>query len=342
MALKISKLHRDEEDAWDEYVYRHPDSTFYHQIGWKNAVENTYRHRAMYLVGKESDEIRGILPMFLMKSQLFDTKLVSIPFASYGGVCADNRRIENQLIEEAKKLTYEYNADYLELRYSTENDINLPEFNGYMTFVLELQEDYDTVWQRLNKKVRNATRKALKTDLRVEVEYNNLDGFYSVYTKNLRYLGTPPHKKTFFKNIMLEFPENTRISAVKKDADIVAMMFLLMFRSTVISGWAASSRRYLSSNPNNLLYWEVIKNACQRKYRYFDFGRSIKGSGTFRFKNHWGAEHRPLYYYYLSKSGRIRNFTQSSVKRQMFAKVWRKLPYIITYRMGPSIRMNFP
>ena len=342
MALEISTLHRDEEDAWDEYVHRHPDSTFYHQIGWKNAVENTYRHRPIYLAARDDDGIRGILPMFLMKSRIFRTKLVSIPFAPYGGVCADNRNIENQLIEEAKKLTDEYNADYLELRYSTESDINLPGFNGYMTFILELQENYDTVWQRLNKKVRNATRKALKTDQKAEVEYNDLDGFYNIYTKNLRYLGTPPHEKTFFRNIMREFPEHIQISAVKKDANIAAAMFLLMFKDTVISGWAASDRRYLGINPNNLLYWEVIKTACKRGYRYFDFGRSIEGSGTFRFKDHWAAEHRPLHYYHLSRSGRIHNFTQSSPRRQTFARVWRKLPYIITYRIGPRLRMNFP
>jgi len=342
MALEVSKLRRDEEDAWDAYVRRHQNSTFYHQIGWRNVVENTYGHKPIYLAARDDGRIRGVLPLFLMKSRIFSTKLVSIPFASYGGVCADSGVIEHQLIEEAKKVAGEYDVDYLELRYSAETDTGLPEFDGYLTFILRLHEDYDVVWQRLNKKVRNATRKALKTDLKAEVRYNDLDGFYDIYARNLRYLGTPPHEKRFFKNILLEFPDNTLISAVKKDVNVAAAMFLLTFKDTMISGWAASDREYLGINPNNLLYWEVIKTACQRGYRYFDFGRSIEESGTFRFKDHWNAEHRKLHYYYLSKSGGVHNFTQSSPKRQTFAKIWRKLPYTVTYRVGPRIRMNFP
>ena len=42
---------------------------------------------------KEEGEIKGILPLFLMRSMLFGKKLVSVPFAPYGGVCADDETI---------------------------------------------------------------------------------------------------------------------------------------------------------------------------------------------------------------------------------------------------------
>ncbi|RLI52897.1 MAG: peptidoglycan bridge formation protein FemAB, partial [Candidatus Thorarchaeota archaeon] len=47
----------------------------------------TYKHKPVYLVAKEGGEIRGILPMFLMRSVIFGKKLVSVPSAPYGGVC---------------------------------------------------------------------------------------------------------------------------------------------------------------------------------------------------------------------------------------------------------------
>jgi hypothetical protein len=39
-----------------------------------------------------------------MKSMFFGKKLISVPFAPYGGVCADDKTVEKALIEEAKRM----------------------------------------------------------------------------------------------------------------------------------------------------------------------------------------------------------------------------------------------
>ncbi len=103
--MEIFELKNSNEKAWDEYVFNHPNSTFYHQIGWKNVVEKRYGHKPYYLLAKEDGEIKGVLPLFLMKSLLFGRKLVSVPSAPYGGACADSRTIEKALVEEVKWIT---------------------------------------------------------------------------------------------------------------------------------------------------------------------------------------------------------------------------------------------
>ena len=108
--MEISELRKEEEKAWGSYVYNSNSSTFYHQVGWRNAVQKTYKHRPVYLVAKEGDEIRGILPMFLMRSMIFGKKLVSVPFAPYGGVCADDDIAEKMLIEEAIRVAEEFDT----------------------------------------------------------------------------------------------------------------------------------------------------------------------------------------------------------------------------------------
>jgi len=88
--MEITELRTGEEEAWDSYVYESDASTFYHQIGWRNVVLKTYGHKPRYLVARGDDGgIIGVLPMFLMESRVFGRKLVSVPFAPYGGVCAD-------------------------------------------------------------------------------------------------------------------------------------------------------------------------------------------------------------------------------------------------------------
>jgi len=107
MKLEVYDLKKEEEKAWDSYIHKSSTSTFYHQIGWRNVVEKTYKHKPVYLIAKEEGEIKGILPLFLMKSMLFGKKLVSVPFAPYGGVCADDKTVEKALVEEAKRITKE-------------------------------------------------------------------------------------------------------------------------------------------------------------------------------------------------------------------------------------------
>jgi len=114
--LRITELERKDEAAWDAYVYNSPTSTFYYQqrsiliklfksLMWRNVVEKTYKHKPIYLMAKEDSEIKGALPLFLMRSWVFGKKLVSVPFAPYGGVCANNKIVEEALIEEAKRIT---------------------------------------------------------------------------------------------------------------------------------------------------------------------------------------------------------------------------------------------
>ena len=61
--------------------------------------------------------------------------------------------------------------------------------------------------------------------------------------------------------------------------------------------WAACSKEHFALCPNMLLYWETIRTACADGFARFDFGRSTRQSGTYRFKRQWGAQEEPLFWY---------------------------------------------
>ena len=84
--MQITELKREDEKAWDSYILESNTSTFYHQIGWRNVIEKAYKHKPIYLIAKENGELIGVLPLFLIKSMFFGKKLVSVPFAPYGGI----------------------------------------------------------------------------------------------------------------------------------------------------------------------------------------------------------------------------------------------------------------
>lgn len=339
--MEICELKKDDEKAWDEYVLVHPKSTIYHQTIWKRVVENSYNHKSHYLIAMENGEIKGVLPLFLMKSFFFGRKLVSVPFAPYGGAIGENIMTENLLIDRAIEITENAGAKYLELRNNVHTESKLAIDTRYITLILKLDKNADVVWKGFNNKIRNAIRKSLNSEL--TISNGSVEEFYGLYSKNMRDLGTPTHSKEFFNSVIMEFKENAEILVVKKNNVPISAAILLYFKDIVISGWAASDREYRNFSPNNLLYWHAIKTACEKGYKSFDFGRSIVGTGTYNFKMPWGAQPNQLYYnYYLNSSNKlIPNTSTLNNKRKIFTGIYKKVPLAVANLVGPVLRRNF-
>ena len=342
--MEITELRREEEKAWDEYVYKSSSSTFYHQLGWRNVVKKTYKHKPIYLVAKENGEIEGVLPLFLMKSMIFGKKLVSVPFAPYGGVCADDGIAEKMLIEEAIRVADEFDADYLELRTISGNNVKgFITQSSYVTSVLKLDKSTDVVWnERLKRNKRKTIVKSEKRNLSIEWT-DRVDDFYKMYATNMRDLGSPVHSKKFFENIVHEFPDKSGISVVKRDDVVLYAAFYLFFKDTVINSWSSTLEEYRKYYPTDFGIWNVIKYCCERGYRYYDFGRSQVNSSNLEFKRRWSAETKPLYYqYYLKNAKEAPDFTSMNPKRQKFAGIWGRLPLKLATAIGPLIRRGIP
>ena len=341
--MQVAELTKEREKDWDRYVQKSDGGTFYHQIGWRNAVVNTYGCRFYYLMALEDDEIVGILPLFVMGGFPFEKALVSVPFAPYGGICANNQGIENELLKAAKDIAHSEKAGYLELRCFDKTDLNLILRDDFATLILQLDPDSEKLWQSFKPKVRNQTRKAMKSGLEVKIGNQYLRDFYNIYAENMRDLGTPVHSLNLFKNIIREFPGLVETVVLLYSQKIIGGAFLSFYKDTVNDLWASSLREYFQYCPNNLLYREAIKYSCEKGYKYFDFGRSEWNSGTFKFKEQWGAEPKQLYYqYYLPKSDNVPSLNQSSLKYRCFTWTWRKMPLVITNSLGPLLRRNIP
>ncbi|HEY9204667.1 MAG TPA: hypothetical protein VIO58_02005, partial [Candidatus Methanoperedens sp.] len=159
--MNIYELKKEDEKAWDEYVFNHSNSTFYHQLGWKNVVEKSYRHKPYYLIAKENNKIKGVLPLFLMESKIFGKKLVSVPYAPYSGALADNEYIESALVEKAEKIMKMCDADYLELRNLIEKqNLTYSTNYSYINFVIKMDLSLDIIWENLRRDKKKGIKKA--------------------------------------------------------------------------------------------------------------------------------------------------------------------------------------
>jgi len=345
--MKQVRSFRDMDAAqWDEYVRSSPTGNCYHLAGWKKVIEESFGHKTYYsLCENEDGRITGIIPIVHLKSWLFGSFMVSLPYFNYGGICADEEESYELLLNEAKTLAARERARHIEFREHRLIQNGLQSKESKVAMVRPLPESAEGLWGSLGSKLRSQVKRPEREGIYARLGREELvDQFYAVFSENMRDLGTPVYAKAFFKNILREFPATSWICVVyTKDARPIAAGFLVGFKHALEIPWASSLRAYNHHAPNMLLYWICLKFACESGYKFFDFGRSTPHEGTYRFKQQWGAIPHQLYWYYWTLSGgRLPELNPHNPKYAVAINMWRKLPLGITQLVGPLIVKNLP
>jgi FemAB-related protein (PEP-CTERM system-associated) len=118
----------------------------------------------------------------------------------------------------------------------------------------------------------------------------------------------------------------------------VASVLNFYFRDEVLPYYGGGLTEARDVAANDFMYWEVMRRACERGFRIFDFGRSKIGTGAYNFKRYWGFEPTPLTYEFrLVEADAIPDVNPLNPKFQAFIALWRKLPVPLTKLLGPSI-----
>ncbi|ACU90298.1 FemAB family XrtA/PEP-CTERM system-associated protein [Desulfomicrobium baculatum] len=328
---------------WDRFVASMPCAAGYYSHAWRAILERSFGHETHFLAARTNDVMTGVLPLVHMRS-IFGNFLVSLPFVTYGGLLCRDQASSEALLDAAEDLRSRLGAHHVELRHTLAVNPDLPARRHKVAMVLALAQSEEEMWTGFNAKVRNQVRKAQKAGLEtVWGEEELLDEFYAVFVRNMRDLGTPVYARSFFANILAGLPGATRIVLIRRQGQPIAAGLLYWHGETLEIPWASSIRDYNSLCPNNLMYWESIRHALRLGLRRFDLGRSSLGSGTFRFKEQWGARPEILQWHYLLPSGaKLPNLSNSNPKFSMAIRLWQRLPLAMTRALGPLIVRDIP
>jgi len=333
-----------EDDEWNNYVSGNPAASIYHRSEWRALIHRSFGHDSQYFYARNaSGNIVGVLPLIRLKSCLFGDFMVSMPYFNYGGAIADHPLIEKELMKAANRFADESGIEHVEYRDTIPHDGH-PVRSDKVNMVLQLPGSREQLWESFGAKLRAQIKRPQRENpVVLSGREECLDDFYKVFSRNMRDLGTPVYAKSFFRNILNDFPESSRILVVRLAGTPVAAGFLIGNRDTLEIPWASTVRRANHLSVNMLLYWEALRFAIEEKYRYFDFGRSSLDSGTFRFKKQWGAIPRQSYWHYwLSKGENLPSLNPNNPKYALAINIWKKLPVPVTNLLGPYIVRNLP
>lgn len=323
--------------AWNAFVRAHPEGSVYHLAAWRDVLEGAFGHRPRYLLVERAGELRGVLPLFELKSRLFGHALISTPFCMYGGIIASDDAAHAVLEGAACELGRRLGVDYVEMRNRHRQHPGWPCKDLYVTFRREINADAEANMLAIPRKQRAMVRKGIKEGLHVEVN-GPLQRHYDLYSESLRNLGTPVFTRRFLEELKMAFGENCDIVTILKGDRAVTSVLNLYFRDEVLPFCGGGTQEARAVAGNDFMYWQVMERARQRGCRIFDFGRSKRGTGAFDFKTYWGFEPEPLYYeYFLVNRREVPNLSPTNPSYARAIELWRRMPLKLTQLVGPPI-----
>ncbi|MBE7505033.1 MAG: FemAB family PEP-CTERM system-associated protein [Planctomycetia bacterium] len=343
--IQVAELSSLDEPAWESFVADQPEATFFHELSWRDAVARTFGHTPHYLAAMRGPAIVGVLPLFEVNSILAGRLLLSMPYATYGGVLSADEDAREPLLRHAKSLTTGLSARCLELRSMQAADPSLPVHATHATFIRALPETVDEIETYLPRKARASARRAAEqNELSVEFGLHAMDEVWRLYARSMRRLGSPNYPLRFFEAIASAAPGRVLVQVVRCKGRPVASLVSFLHRRTVMPYFVGLDERVEIYGLSHYLYRESMRWGVANGFDTFDFGRSrIDNTGPFEFKRLCGFEPRLLSYQrYIPEGGHAPDLSPASSRWALARRLWRKLPIWATGPLGGWLAKSIP
>lgn len=330
-------------EEWDAYARQATGAQFSHLWDWGETLSQVYALPLLRLSVRrgETGRLAGVLPLILFAPPSGENRLISLPYTDAAGIAADDQHAATVLLGSALQCLRETQAGHLELRLDgapaalpmMAEDVTSTAHTFKTGLTRELPKSTEELWANLDAKVRNQVRKSQRERCTATIGGLELvEEFFSVFSENMRDLGSPVHDPELFRTMAQKLP--SAIVLVRCLGVPVAAAMVFLHARVLYNPWASSLRRFRPLCPNMLLYWSMLTHGIQCGCHSFDFGRSTPDSPPCRFKEQWGAVRRLLTWQVISGNGRHWNPVSESLVHEEF----QSMDLETSRRQGPAVR----
>jgi FemAB-related protein (PEP-CTERM system-associated) len=342
--MKIIECDGSQREPWNRFVRLNASASFYHLYEWHDLNSSSFGHQTAYLAALENDRVVGVFPLVQVKSLLFGNIACSLPFVNYGGPCGESEGIVSALLDAGSEVAARWGVEYVEIRSRNYLGERLPSSDHKVSMTVDLNSDPDVLWNAFKKDQRRDIRRGYNLGLVARIGGPELlDDFFVVFSESWRDLGTPVYSKKYFAAILDTFKDAVRICVIYQGSEPAAVAFDAIHEGTAEGMWLGSRSKFRDQYAGYVLYWELIKSACEKGCSRYHLGRSTSQSGGERFKKNWNARTEPLYWHYLLRTRReIPQLNVQNSKYRLAIGAWRRLPVAVTQVVGPYIARSIP
>jgi CelD/BcsL family acetyltransferase involved in cellulose biosynthesis len=332
------------DPEWLAFVEGSPDAEVFHHPRWLELLRRQYGYRIEACCLANGNGIEAGIPVARIESRLTGRRLVSLPFSDVCSPALASGADSGALAALGQALAEEARRTELGLTVhaplpGTPEAIVQPRFVRHL---LALNADPSEVEASYAKQIKRGIKKAEREGLRVERrgDRSALDSFYALHLETRRRLGVPTQPKGFIRRFEELFDAGLGFVALVLDgSEPIAAAVFLTHNGTATYKYGASDAGSLGKRPNNLLFAEVIRWACETGFQTLDFGRTdLDNEGLRSFKRSWGAQEESLSYTYL---GEDEPSLEPALRDRIMQTTIQRSPAVVGRLAGAALYKHF-
>lgn len=330
--------------TWDQYVLEsHPGGTLFHASSWQKVLDATYGLPHHHLAVREGGRLQGVLSLYRCRGLAGGSDLFSLPYTVYGGMLASSQGAAGLLKEGALEIAKAEKAGMVHLRNTEENGLDLPSTDLHVHFCREMGKTAEECLDQIPRKSRATIRNSIQKFRLESVVNRDVDLLWKLHAVNLRRLGTPVFPRSYFRQIMERLGDSADILFVLQAGKPVCGVMTFYYRDVCNPYFSGSLPEANASGANNFMYYALMCHALKRGCRRFDFGKSRRDTGPYRFKVNMGFEPRRLPYQFLYNTRmKAPNLNPSNPKLALFIRLWSLQPLWSSKLFGPALNRYLP
>ena len=307
------------DPGWQQFVDSQANASVFHTSGWLQCLSKTYGFRPIVITAAApGQEIKAGIVFCAVHSWLTGARLVSLPFSDHCEPLADRPAELSSLLGMLRSSpAIIRNQRYVELRpldarWAAEiQKSGFAPAGSFMSHRLDLGQGAAALFKRFHKDcIQRKIRRAEGAGIRVEVGRSEelLNDFYRLHLLTRRRQGQVPQPFAWFRNLAGCLGLSMQVRAAYKGTRPLAAIITLTHLDRVVYKYGASDASQNMLGGNQLLFWNVIQEACREGLRELDLGRTdCDNPGLAAFKERWGAVRSDLVYWRrLAGTGNLR------------------------------------
>lgn len=291
------------DPRWTELVRNHPRSSAFHQVGYLQALAQTYKYEPAVVTASGPDCcLEDGLVFCRIRSFLTGKRLVSLPFADHcDPLISSPEQFRNyaQWLQNTRKIE---KLNFIEIRPR----IALPSSalepgKTYRFHELDLEPSLENLFSGLHKssiqrRIQRAEREHLKYE--VGTSQSLLRSFYQLLAITRRRHRLLPQPMSWFENLLQFMDKNTQIRLASKNGRPLGAILTLRHRNTVMYKYGCSDHKLHNLGVMPFLFWRLIEESKNEGMTTIDFGRSdVEQTSLSGFKEKLGARATTISYF---------------------------------------------
>lgn len=285
----------------DTALSNRPDTAdIFTDPAFRAIIAREFRLQAVQVeLGKNEQQF--IIPAFV-RSSLFGRKtlVLGAGFDKTGVIPDISAHDYDHLIEQLARDLAATDIGLLEIR-TTQHIPCLPDESDKVELNVDIQPSVESIWENLSGNTRKNIRRPLKRGF-TSVTGNTpelLDEFYHLYRMSLHDIGSLPHPKRFFSDLLTQCPKQTEIFVGYLDDIPVVSSINFTNQDEIYGAWSGIHTDYKKHNVFLAMLWQIIEHCGSTGRKTYNLGRSSVGSNPHQFKLKLANRTHKIYYYRL-------------------------------------------